>query len=129
MKKLEKIFLVEDEDDIRTIAQIAIEDIGHFTLGSASSGMEALKKIPDFNPDLILLDVMMPGMDGLQTFHELKKNPACADTPVVFMSAKVQMSETLAYKDLGAIDVIPKPFDPLALSGILEALWKQHYGQ
>lgn len=129
MKKLEKIFIVEDEDDIRTIAQIAIEDIGNYQLGSAASGMEALSIMPDFKPDLILLDVMMPGMDGIQTFQELKKIPVLRNTPVVFMTAKVQDSEKNSYKDLGAVDVIPKPFDPLTLSSILEGLWKQYYGQ
>lgn len=128
MKKLEKIFIVEDEEDIRTIAQIAIEDIGQFQLGIACSGQEALQKMPDFNPDLILLDVMMPVMDGIQTFHEIRKHPVLSQTPIVFMTAKVQASETAEYRQLGAIDVIAKPFDPLTLGQKLETLWDHYNG-
>jgi CheY-like chemotaxis protein len=116
MSKIEKILYVEDEKDIQMIAQIALQDIGGFTLEVCSSGDEAISKAQEFSPDLILLDVMMPGLDGPQTLQELRKIDATANTPVIFMTAKVQPQEIQYYKNLGAVEVISKPFDPMTLA-------------
>ena len=116
MAKIDKILYVEDEPDIQTIAQIALSDIGGFTLESCSSGAEAIKKAKTFKPDLILLDVMMPTMDGPQTLSQLRKIENTASTPVIFMTAKVQPQEIEYYKNIGAVDVISKPFDPITLA-------------
>lgn len=120
---LNKILYVEDEEDIRAVAELALESVGGFTLKSCGSGQQALREGPDFAPDLILLDVMMPGMDGPSTFEALMEIPALANTPVIFMTAKVQSDEVAYYKKLGAIDVIPKPFDPMSLADQIRGIW------
>jgi len=117
-----KILYVEDEQDIQTIAQMALEIVGGFDVTICSSGMEALQTVVAFAPDIILLDVMMPGMDGIQTYHALRQLPECATTPVVFMTAKVQASEVRGYLDFGAVGVIPKPFDPMTLADEVQAI-------
>ena len=129
MQELKRIFYVEDEPDIMAVAQLVLQDVGGFELGTANSGAEALEKIQAFDPHLIVLDVMMPGMDGPTTLQELRKLPGLEDTPVFFMTAKVQPSEIEQYKALGAIDVIPKPFDPMTLSDQIQSIWSAHYAQ
>lgn len=122
MAVINKILYVEDEYDIQTIAKIALGDIGGFTLETCSSGAEAIEKAKSFTPDLILLDVMMPNMDGPQTLQELRKIPNTASTPVIFMTAKVQAKEVEYYKSLGAVDVISKPFDPMTLAETIKKI-------
>ncbi|MGI9384965.1 MAG: response regulator, partial [Methyloligellaceae bacterium] len=100
--ELNRITYVEDEPDIRTVVQIALETVGGFTLDVCASGREALEKAPNFEPDLVLLDVMMPEMDGTETLKRLRAMPGFADTPIVFMTAKAQSHEIDAYKALGA---------------------------
>lgn len=124
---LTKILYVEDEADIQAVAQLALEAVGGFTVKICSSGQEALAQIAAFAPDVILLDVMMPGMDGPTTLQALRQLPCCADTPVCFMTAKVQPQEIAHYKSLGALDVIPKPFDPMTLSAQVAAIWDRHH--
>jgi two-component system OmpR family response regulator len=124
--QLKNILYVEDDPDIQTIAQIALETVGGFTLHTCSSGREALDAAASkFIPDLILLDVMMPEMDGPTTLAGLRQLPQTVNTPVVFMTAKVQGSEIANYKVLGALGVIAKPFDPMQLAQQVNALWKQ----
>lgn|SRR3990167_9774818 len=123
--KLNKILLAEDEADIRTIAKIALEDIGKFTVSYCVSGNDALKKAKDFLPDLILLDVMMPGLDGVATFKAFRQLPEFKETPIIFMTAKVQASEIAYYLQLGAADVISKPFNPVTLADNLRTTWKK----
>ena len=89
-----------------------------------SSGQEALDKGEAFNPDLILLDVMMPGLDGPTTLQELRKLPSMGEIPAIFMTAKVQPQEVAHYKEIGAVDVIVKPFDPTTLSSELNNIWE-----
>ena len=120
---LNKILCVEDEPDIQAITKLALETVGGFTIETCSSGREALLRAPEFGPDLILLDVMMPGMDGPETLHALRALPGFEATPVIFMTAKAMASEIQKYKDLGALDVIPKPFDPMTLSDQIKAIW------
>ncbi|HQS31999.1 MAG: hypothetical protein B7X59_07210 [Polaromonas sp. 39-63-203] len=122
-KILNRILYVEDEPDIRLIAQMALEAVGGLTVIVCASGPEALRAAPASRADLLLLDVMMPGMDGPSTLKALRELPATADTPVIFMTAKVQAAEVAAYKALGAIDVIPKPFDPMELSAQIQRIW------
>jgi two-component system, OmpR family, response regulator len=104
---------------------VVLETINGFTLGICSSGNEALVKAVAFKPDLILLDVMMPGIDGLETFVALRKFPELKNTPVVFMTAKVQPHEVRGYVELGAAGVIAKPFDPMTLADQLREIWTQ----
>lgn len=123
---LQNILYVEDEPDIQAVAGIALENIGGFTLKTCSNGQDAIDAAIDFQPDLILLDVMMPDMDGPTTLSELRKLPQLNDTPAMFMTAKVQPQEIDYLKSLGAIDVIPKPFDPMTLSEQIKEIWLNH---
>ena len=123
-KPLARILYVEDEPDIRAIAQMALEAVGGFTVIACASGSEALATAPGANADLLLLDVMMPGMDGPSTLKALRELPATANTPVIFMTAKVQAAEVAQYRELGAIDVIHKPFDPMELATQINRIWE-----
>ncbi len=124
---LHKILYVEDEIDIQAIAKLALENIGGFEVKICSSGQEALEKVECFSPDLIILDVMMPGMDGPKTMEELRKIEAISTTPVIFMTAKVQQTEVESYKSLGALNVISKPFDPMTLASTIKSIWDTHH--
>lgn len=121
MNEVLTVLYAEDEADIREITQFALEDEG-FQLTECASGQEALDRATTLTPDLILLDVMMPGMDGPTTLVKLRKLPHLAKTPVIFMTAKIQPDELEKYKALGAAGVISKPFDPLTLADKIRAL-------
>ncbi|KPJ92802.1 MAG: chemotaxis protein CheY [Gammaproteobacteria bacterium SG8_11] len=116
-----RVLYVEDEDDIRAVAEIALDGEG-FELLPCASGQEALEKAVEFTPDVILLDVMMPGMDGPTTLAQLRNMPQLANIPAIFMTAKVQPSEVAQLKSLGALDVIAKPFDPMGLADQLHSI-------
>ena len=128
MKALTRILMVEDETDIQMIARLALEAVGGFEVDVCGSGAEALARAPAFAPDLILLDVMMPGLDGPGTLEALRRTPAIAEVPIVFMTAKVQAQEVAHLKALGALDVIAKPFDPMTLSSTIRNIWTEHHG-
>ncbi|PUA17155.1 response regulator [Glaciimonas sp. PCH181] len=123
---LESIMYVEDDLDIQSIATMALESIGGFSVTLCSSGREALQAIENgIQPDLILLDVMMPNMDGPTTLAALRKLPQTATTPTIFMTAKAQPHEIAHFKVLGALDVIAKPFDPMLLAQQIRQVWEQ----
>ena len=111
--ELSKILLVDDEPDIRIVAEMSLSKVGGWEVAQASSGLEALEVAQREHPQLILLDVMMPGMDGPETLRALRA--AGSDAPVVFMTAKVQNHEVEGYLEIGAEGVIIKPFDPMRL--------------
>ncbi len=123
MSGLQRVLYAEDEPDIQAVARLALEMVGGLTVKICSSGDEALREGPLFAPELILLDVMMPGMDGPGTLRALRLVPALAGVPVVFMTAKVQPQEVAHYTSLGALGVIAKPFDPMTLAEQVRALW------
>ena len=106
---------VEDDPDIREIAKMALEFAGDFAIVQYEHGADCLEKLNGDVPDVFLLDMMMPGMDGLALMGELRKRPAYKDVPVIFMTARVQSSEIQPLRDAGAAGVIPKPFDPIDL--------------
>ncbi len=118
---LSRILLVDDDDNIRTIAELSLED--DFQVDIASSGQEAIEIAMVRPPDLILLDVMMPGLDGKATFGKFKEIPSLAAIPVVFMTAKVLTHEIDFYIELGAAGVISKPFDPMTLAEEVQTIW------
>jgi two-component system OmpR family response regulator len=122
--KLERILCVEDEEDIRKIQVVALEGLGGFKVHSCASGQEAIQEAPAFSPQLILLDVMMPGMDGPTTLKSLRTLSGLENTPVVFVTAKVQPDEIDYYLELGALEVISKPFDPMTLARQLLEIWE-----
>ncbi|HEV2484309.1 MAG TPA: response regulator [Terracidiphilus sp.] len=111
-----KVLIIDDEDDIREVAALSLESIAGWDVVTASSGAQGLARAIEHHPDAILLDVMMPGMDGPTTFRELRTNPATAKIPVLLLTAKVQSSDQRRFADLGVEAVLFKPFDPLTLS-------------
>ncbi len=126
MPALQRILYVEDEEDIQSIAAISLCDVGGFDVCICSSGEEALQRAEAYKPDLIILDVMMPKMDGPTTLQHLRAIPALANTPVIFMTAKIQSSELENYKQLGALGTIAKPFDPMLLAQQVDGFWQAH---
>ncbi|HLZ65902.1 MAG TPA: response regulator [Aliidongia sp.] len=120
---LKRILLVEDDPDVQTIASMALVDIGEFELTVCSSGHEAIEQVNRIKPQMILLDVMMPGMDGPTTLEEIRRLPLSPQPPIIFMTAKVQPQERQRYLRLGAVEVIAKPFDPVSLADQLRAAW------
>ena len=118
-----KILLVDDEDDIREVAQMSLEMTAGWEVVTASSGAEALRMAAAERPDAILLDVMMPGMDGPATARALKAAPETAEIPIILLTAKVQAADRRRFDDLGVAGMLAKPFDPMALadevSGVL----------
>jgi len=121
---LADILLIEDDPDVRTIAAIALVDIGGFRLTVCGSGAEALERLRAAPTQLILLDVMMPDMDGPTTLAEIRRLALDPPPPVVFMTAKVQPHETQHYLQLGAAGIIAKPFNPMTLPEELRTLWR-----
>ena len=121
--ELTKILYVEDERDIAQVARLALETVGGFSIEACENGRIALEKGPAFKPDLVLMDVMMPEMDGPTALIEMQKMDELKDVPVIFMTAKVQAAEIAEYKRMGAVDVIPKPFDPMTLADQVRQVW------
>ena len=128
-EQLCRIVYVEDEPDIQAVARIALEAVGGFSVLICSSGIEALEKAEAFKPDLLLLDVMMPGMDGPSVLAALRNKPALQQVPAMFMTAKVQPAEVVHFKSLGAADVIAKPFDPMTLANQLREAWARAHSK
>lgn len=121
--EVSKILYVEDDPDIQVVAKLALESVGGYTVCICSSGQEAIEQGEAFAPDLILLDVMMPEMDGPTTLGRLRAIAPLVDTPAVFMTAKVMASDVERYKEIGAVDVIAKPFDPMTLATRIQEIW------
>ena len=115
----EKILMIDDEDDIRTVAQMSLQTVGGFQVVLAANGEGGLGICKKEKPDLLLLDVMMPGLDGPGTLKRLKENPEAAHIPVVFLTAKAQQMELNELKTMGAAGVLTKPFDPMKLPDLL----------
>lgn len=119
-----KVMMVDDEADIRRIGQLSMENIGNWQVVLVASGADAVKMARQERPQVILLDVMMPGTDGLTTLGHLRDEPDLCNIPVIFMTAKVQRHEIERYLALGGTGVISKPFDPLRLPEAIRALLK-----
>jgi CheY-like chemotaxis protein len=120
------ILIIDDEDDIRQVAALSLETVANWNVSTANSGVTGIRRAQDEKPDAILLDVMMPGMDGPTTFLELRKLPETAGIPVILLTAKVQGADQKRFASLGVSAVLFKPFDPLTLARQMsEALgWK-----
>jgi len=124
---LNSILLVDDEPDILTIADYALTKVGGFKVMTFSDSENAIEQVEELMPDMIILDVMMPKMDGIETLARLNNIKALSHVPVIFMTARVEENEISRYLDLGAIGVIHKPFDPMTLSIQVMKLWEQKY--
>lgn len=121
---LKTILYVDDEPDIREVVQMSLSLVEGLDVQTCESGERALQLLPELNPDLVLLDVMMPGMDGPSTLQKMRTLPRLAKIPVVFMTAKAMPQEVARFRELGAAWVIPKPFDPITLGKQVIAIWE-----
>jgi two-component system, OmpR family, response regulator len=119
-----RVVYVDDDDDIREIASLALSLNSEISVETCSSGEAALALLPRAMPEFILLDVMMPGLDGPSTLARIRADPLLADIPVAFITAKAMPRELERYKEMGAVGVIPKPFDPMLLAGQVAELWR-----
>ena len=121
---LERVLLVEDDRNVRRVAQLALEMVGGLKVCACESGAEALEAVAGFQQQLVLLDVMMPDMDGPTVLKRLRERPDTASIPVVFLTAKVQNEELQQLRALGALDVINKPFDAMTLAKSVNSIWE-----
>jgi two-component system OmpR family response regulator len=123
---LRSILYVDDEPDIRQIVQLALGLTEGLTVHTGESGEQALVLARALRPDLLLLDVMMPGLDGPGTLKRMRTDPEIAHIPVIFMTAKAMAREISLFREMGAVGVIAKPFDPMQLASQVLSLWKDH---
>ena len=124
---MKRVLIIDDEDDIREVAQVSLELVGGWEVLTASSGTEGIQRAQAEQPDAILLDVMMPGLDGPTTFERLQADPSTRGIPVLLLTAKVQSAERARFDSLGVQGVLSKPFDPMKLaSDVAEALGWQN---
>ncbi len=122
-KPLERVLCVEDDEDIRRILRLALERIGGMTVDLVADPAEAIERMVEFRPDLVVLDWMMPGIDGPTLLRKMRETPALASLPVVFATAKASPREIAELVALGAAGVISKPFAPKELPAKLRAIW------
>ena len=118
---MRRILIIDDEDDIREVAALSLEALAGWNVSTAASGPEGITSASALQPDAILMDVMMPGMDGPTTFRAMQQTPAIAHIPVILLTAKVQGVDQRRFADLGVAAVLFKPFDPLLLSQQISA--------
>ena len=126
IKPLSKLLVVDDDVDILKVAKFALKRLENVEIKFLNSGEEAIKEALTFQPDLIILDVMMPKMDGVSTLQALRLLPTMAHTPIIFFTAKVRKDELSNYRHLGVIDVIIKPFDPILLPTAIQTIWRYY---
>lgn len=121
---LKRIFCVDDDKDILEVLQLSLQTVGGFETESCSKPELAVEQIVSAEPDLVLLDVMMPNMDGLTVLAKLRDVPSLENLPVIYMTARTQTHDIDTYLNLGAAGIITKPFDPMSVSTELEAIWR-----
>ena len=124
-RSLSRILLVEDDPDIQTVTSLALGTFGGFDVRICGSAQDAVQAAAGFRPDLILMDVMMPGMDGIEALSALRRDPDVGRVPVVFLTARVQPQEVERYRSLGSLAVIAKPFEPSELAARIRDIWEK----
>jgi CheY-like chemotaxis protein len=117
-----KALIIDDEDDVRQVVRLSLGRVGGMEVADASSGAAGVALAATSGPDFILLDLMMPGMDGVETLGRLRDDPRTASIPVIFLTAKALPSEIERLRKLGALDVVVKPFNPMTLADELRAI-------
>lgn len=128
-RELQKILYVDDDEDMRLIVEIALTAIGKFTAEICPSWPQAREKLDSFSPDLILLDLIMPDVDGLAALDDLRKASAWRHIPVVFLTAHLQPTGLSDYRDLNILGIVGKPFKPKQLRSQLLDLWHSKEGR
>jgi two-component system OmpR family response regulator len=123
--QLKTLLYVDDDSDIREIVELALGLIDNLRVHTCASGEEALRLICTLEPDLVLLDVMMPGMDGPTVFSRMRANTERPNCPVIFVTAKALPREIALFRELGAVGVIAKPFDPMELGRQVLQIWER----
>lgn len=123
-KTLNHILCIDDDEDILEVTKIALETIGGFEVTICNNGTDGIQAAIDLKPDLILIDVMMPDMDGQTVLKKLRQNSEWNDVPLIFMTARVQPEEIQYYLMQGAAGVVAKPFDPMKLSEDIKEIWR-----
>ena len=123
--ELTTIIYADDEEDILSVATLSLEMVGGLKVTSCSGGRAAIEEAHHRRPDLIMLDVMMPGMDGPTTMSEIRADPELSDIPVILLTARVRGVEVEEYKAIGADGVIAKPFDPMTLADEVRRIWQR----
>lgn len=126
MRDLKKILYAEDETDVQTIVEVSIWSTSSYQIKICDNGKLLLDCVEEYDPDLILLDVMMPEMDGITTLENLQANEKTKDIPVIFITAKAQSHEVKLFNESGVIGVITKPFDPMTLSATITEFWERY---
>ncbi|GJL96181.1 MAG: response regulator [Hyphococcus sp.] len=126
-EELERILCIDDDEDILMVASMALETIGEMKVKCCTGGARALEVVESFHPEFILLDYMMPGMDGPATLDALRRIPLLDETPIAYMTARVQPSEIDEYLMAGASTVVPKPFDPMTLANEIRVVWENSF--
>jgi two-component system, OmpR family, response regulator len=127
--KLTRVLVVEDDADIQKVIRMSLKLRGVTDIVMADSGADCLERLKSFTPDVVLLDVMMPHLDGYETCRRLKQNPATRDIPVVFLTARVQKADRERGMKLGALGYLTKPFDPMTLHDQILALFSGPSGR
>lgn len=128
MKELKKILYAEDEPDVQTIVELTIQTMSDYEIKICNNGKKLLECVEEYEPDLILLDVMMPEMDGPATFKNLQANENTKSIPVIFVTAKAQVHEVEKFKEIGSWGVITKPFAVMSLCDELQKIWEKNNG-
>ncbi len=127
---LKKICYIDDADELRLMVTTVLERIHHYTIKTYQNGEEALDKIGDFDPQLILLDMWMPpNMNGIETFQAFQQKPHLQNIPVIFLTGQAEQEEVQKYTSLGAIGVIAKPFNPMQLGTVIDQIWQQFHAK
>ena len=125
---LKRILHVDDDEDIQVIVQLALEVVGDFELLQFGDGPAAIKAVAGFSPDLLLLDVMMPGMSGNEVWKSITDDPSIEPIPVIFITAKAEDNFSKGLVADGALAVITKPFDPMKIADEISAIWEEKQG-
>lgn len=127
-KPLTKIIVVDDDQDILKIVEFSLESMSGVTIKYCTSGQDGIAEALSFHPDLMILDVMMPNMNGIEMVKAIKLLPDLKDTPIIFLTAKMQAEEIAECHKVGVKDIIPKPFDPIALPDTIKQMWDKMNG-
>jgi len=126
---LQRILLADDEPDILEISRIALETVGGFEVSVCSSGKTLLERLPEFRPDLVIVDVLMPDMTGPEVFEEIRRRPEYDEVPVIYLTGVIQEEELEDLRETGVADIILKPFDPMTLADRINGVLKGSHGR
>ncbi|MDH3813726.1 MAG: response regulator [Acidobacteriota bacterium] len=126
---MQRILIADDEPDILEISRIALETVGGFEVSVCSSGKTLLERLPEFGPDLVIVDVLMPDMTGPEVFEEIRRRPEYDEVPVIYLTGVIQEEELEDLRETGVADIILKPFDPMTLADRINGVWKGSHGR